>query len=408
MSILAVAFAITLNLQDRFILIKESVFRVEALLLLVLVVAAIAFGGTGRVRAMLGNRAMIGLLAGAVLWTAVATLFSSERSLSGESLLTVVLSAILVFAIWYAAPWMSLWILDAVAVAAVVNAIMTAGQQFGWIATFPAGPEALEHLLITALIGNPNVVGSYLALATVLLAFAALQLRGLRRWLYAVAATVAAAGMFVSQTKTAMIVLAVALFIAALMHSRRTAAILVGIVVLVLAAGAVMRVPVVTTLLSLPSYALQGRWDMVTSSRLTPSLVAFEMFRDDPLTGMGPGTFKHHYFFYRLRVVGSYSPRLTVGAPEMFGETHNDHLQMLAEGGLPAWLLMLAALYALVRPRSAFAADDARGRIARAWSVPFATAVFVLCLAQFPLQIAITRHLILTFSALIVGWREAR
>jgi hypothetical protein len=89
---------------------------------------------------------------------------------------------------------------------------------------------------------------------------------------------------------------------------------------------------------------------------------------------------------------------------------HNEHLQILAEEGLPAYVMFLAAI-AFVGSRSFLrhqtdAPDTAI--FARSLALPLAAAFFVLTLSSFPLRLAAPTVSILFLSALVVAWSETR
>jgi O-antigen ligase len=147
------------------------------------------------------------------------------------------------------------------------------------------------------------------------------------------------------------------------------------------------------------------------SERLPPFLSALDMFRSHPLLGVGPGTFKYHFMDARMEIDKHYPASWTRGWPMNFGETHNDHLQTAAESGLPGYLLFLAAIGVIglsARRKRTAAAAPATARFAHAFRAPLAVTFFVLCLAQFPLQIAAPRLMILTLAALSLGWETLR
>ena len=70
--LVVVAFAFTPGLE-MFRTAKEAVFRAQALLMAFGVAAAVAFGGAERLREMLRDRAIVAILAGVLIWTAIST-----------------------------------------------------------------------------------------------------------------------------------------------------------------------------------------------------------------------------------------------------------------------------------------------------------------------------------------------
>jgi len=102
-------------------------------------------------------------------------------------------------------------------------------------------------------------------------------------------------------------------------------------------------------------------------------------------------------------------PAWTKGYPENFGETHNDHLQTAAEtraariSPLPGRGGSRRRIFEGLRVPATGRAVENRvaPRIGRfRWQRRF----FVLCLAQFPLQIAAPRLMFITLAALTLGW----
>jgi O-antigen ligase len=82
----------------------------------------------------------------------------------------------------------------------------------------------------------------------------------------------------------------------------------------------------------------EGRWAMVLSNRRAPWSAAWEMVRERPLVGFGPGTFGAEYLPMRLRAELRARTRFLVpGVPvSSYSETHCEYLQAAAEAGLPA------------------------------------------------------------------------
>ena len=345
-----------------------------------------------------------------VAWTGLTALLSTYRDLSSDSFVSVLTSALLFLAVWYAAPRISLAIIDLLVPVVMINAALAAVQEYAIFDPFlHDDPELAQHLKATGLIGNPNVVGSFMALAAVILSVAAARARGLRRWLYLLGALVATASVLVSLTRTALFALAAGLVLLAIGPSRRRAAAVIVAVALLLGAGVLFRVPLVMRVMEVPKLAREGGLEVASSGRVAPALAAWEMFRDRPLTGVGPGAYRHGYTEYKTRVRRQYGAAIAGTTPTTFADAHNDHLQLLAEVGLPGYLLFVAFLVALwlATRRGERDDDDVRRRIARTLVVPLGGAFVVLALAQFPLHLAVTRHLLVTFAGLAIGWSRS-
>jgi O-antigen ligase len=132
------------------------------------------------------------------------------------------------------------------------------------------------------------------------------------------------------------------------------------------------------------------------------------MFLDHPVLGVGPGAYKFFYLPYRIELNDVYSERIMGGSGVNFAEVHNDHLQLLAETGIPGYALFVAACVtvALCAKRARDSESEAQ-RLSSRLALPLVITLVVLALALFPLQIAATRHLLITLSALIVGWSRS-
>ena len=402
LSLPLIGLAVTPGLIDRYRVIKESLSRAEGIIGLFLIVIAVSYAGSERLREMLRERAVAAVLAAGVFWAVLTTLLSTHHGHSIDALATF-LGCVLVFVfVWYAAPKISLLILDLLVPVVLINTTLAAMQEYMFYQPFDSHPDMPRHLQATGLIGNPNIVGSYMVLATIIFAAAAIHVHGWRKWLYIVGALGATTGVLVSETRTAVIALVAGLLLLAIGRSiKRALAIGAALVVLFVTAYA-LRVKVVREVLELPRVVRIAGIEKVSSGRITPILTALEMTRDRPLTGMGPGTYPYHYMPYKVRTTENYRFRSIVNMN--FGEAHNDHVQLLAETGIPGYLLFLAAVLILVRAVRRTSSDDPRALVARRMIVPLAGTLLILCLAQFPLYVPITRHLMVTMAGLLIGW----
>ena len=204
-----------------------------------------------------------------------------------------------------------------------------------------------------------------------------------------------------------MIAFAAGLIAMALLRPRKQA--LVAAVVLILA-SVVALLPGTRTgksFAGLVTAARHHQYEKLSSERLVPILTAIEMTKAHPVTGVGPGAFKYQFMPERIAIKSIYPRALTRGFPQNFGETHNDHLQVAAETGLPGYALFLTAIGVLALPLRRYAREapaTPRQRFAHALRAPLAVTFFVLTLAQFPLQVAAPRMMFLALAALARGW----
>jgi O-antigen ligase len=370
---------------ERFRLPKEIVFRGEAIVL----VALLAFWATSARRTWKATWRREYILALAIVgWAAITTLTSTNRTLSVDALITVAAAAVIFFAASLVA---SPWLLDILMLGGCINAVAVILQELRIWVPFPPDPGEPAHYSSVGLLGNPNDVGTYLAAPAVVAVSVAVTSTGKRRWIYAAIAVLLAAGIMASATRTAVVAMVVGLVVFGLVHSRRAALIVLAALVIF----AFIALSPATTLgremRQLGHAAVNRDLQTLFSERLLPFLTAIDMTRDHPLLGVGPGCFKYHYMPYRVGLFGRYPDAWTKGYPQNWGEVHNDHLQVAAETGLPGYALFLAAIVLCA------------GRRKSAFRWPLAAVIFVLTLAQFPLELAAPRLVLLTLGAIAMN-----
>ena len=399
--------------KDLFRLPKELLLRAGWIALVAVLVA----GAVARIRAFpfenLRSPAVAIALA-AVAWTTVATLASSNRDLSAGSLAFVAGAAVFFIASLEFARRASLKAAALVLIPAIMNALVAGIQE--WTDWKPIALEELDfdrHLMTTGLMGNPNDVGTLL-MGPILLAWAgAIATRGRPRFLFAATSVVLIAGLLASRTLTAILATAVGILVMSAILSWKKA---VAGALAIAVAGALLVAfypPLTERSRQLRTLIERKDYNAVLTNRLTSFFAATEMAKQHPIAGIGPGTFGWHYFEYRL-LVEEKRPELGESRRGAqwnynFGEVHNDHLEIAAEAGVPAWLLYIAALGVLASTslrRGAVSAGP-RGEIARLLAMPLAAGFFVLTLAQFPLQLAATVTTYLFLAALCFSWRHA-
>jgi O-antigen ligase len=143
----------------------------------------------------------------------------------------------------------------------------------------------------------------------------------------------------------------------------------------------------------------------MTSFRLPAYAVAWDMFRERPLLGVGPGSYRALYMPYKIQLDVRRPEWIRVGH-QSFGQAHNDHLQILAETGLPGYLLFLGALVFLARLSFARSGlDTPNAQFATTFAFPAAVAFFVLALAHFPMQLTSNLVPAAYLAALCISWK---
>jgi len=378
---------------------KELAFRAEAVLLLVVAV----FWTTARRRTWrIGRGAELAVAAAAVVWTLVTAAFSTNRLLSADSLITVAAAAVIVAVTCIAAQDLPLIAVDVLMIAAGVNAALVILQETGlWT---PLKVTVPGHYGSVGLLGNVNDAGTFLVAPALAALVMAVTAAGVRRWIYAAVAVLLAGGIVASGTRTALAAFVAALVVFALVHSWRTAIVVVVLLVLLAIPLLSGSTAIGRNARTFVEAAKTRDYQRLFSERLVPFLTAVDMVRDHPLLGVGPGCFKYHFMAYRIALPKHYPAQWTQAWPQNFGEVHNDHLQVASENGLPGYALFLAAIAVVAGWRRRAAAATPEAAFARALRWPLAAAFFVVCLAQFPLELAAPRLMFLTLGALCVAW----
>jgi O-antigen ligase len=406
---LAIPLIISPAGRDTFRLPKELAARAFAFVAGALLLSLLP--GRDRWREFTMAKRELICVAAIAAWTIVSALCATNRTLAWEAVGTMVVAVVLFLAAFGTAGRnRSMLVPFGVVAAASLNAVVDLLQMAGW-SPFPIS-EADPHLAQTALLGNPNDVGMTLVPATIAAVAIALAARGKTRSVAWALSALCAATLVLTQTVTAIVAGTVALIFFAPRQSRRvklTVAATAAVTAMLLFA---VVTPLRVRVLGMVAAAREGRYSDLSSSRVTPFLVAWEMTRDHPVTGVGPGGYRFGFFDYKLEVDRKYRKLMpermnewSIGRRSNFGETHNDWLQTAAETGLPGVALFAASLFLLARRKPWGSTDVAADFSARA-ALPLAVSLGVLALAQFPLRLAAPTILYVILAGSIVGWRS--
>ncbi len=405
---LGIPLVFRLDPVDLFRLPKTLFLRAEAILLAAVALAAALLGAPIPRPNWRDPRLLLPLAAYAT--TAVLTLTSTNRLLSMAALASAT-ATLVVFLATVAAARAHGWILLAMPLAAALaNALLVVVEEAKLWMPFGERGDIPHHLQCDALIGNPNEVGSYLA-AAALACLAALSARAAeKRWAVriGVIACVLLAGVIASQTLTAMVAFAAGALAMAASWKNAARAALAGAAAaaIVIALAAPIRARAVNVI----GWLRHGEYNAVFTGRLTAFAAAWSMFAERPLIGVGPGAFAWQYYDHKIAAERRYpSLRLAYDRGNNFGQVHNDHLQVLAEGGVVGYgaFLALFGLLAALSFAMPAGAVDWRMRAARRLALPLAVFWLVLSVAQFPLETTVIRSLLVHLAALCVGWRSS-
>jgi O-antigen ligase len=398
---IVVPLFISLQGDDTFRLPKELLIRAEAILLAALILASF-IRGDNPLRAILRDRLTSIAVASVIVAGILATLFSTNRAISIAAL-GYALSLVIVFGAMYeTAADRSLSSVIAIGVGpAVLNAFLAIGQRVHWwsIFTFPAAIPPRERA--TALIGNPNEVGACLAVCAVAMIAFAIVSRNLIGFALAALLLI---GVVVADALTALIAIIVTGVVIAWMLPRRAAAITTAALGALALAGFLFLPPLRTRVQTLVNAVRTQDYDRLTSHRAIAFVSAWQMFRDHPLAGAGPGTFKFHYLPYRLRIEMEH-PNYYLKFVQNMGEVHNDHLQVLAEEGALGFGSLLLCVFVLGSRSFAMrkaAATDIRARFVYFAAFPLVVCWALLALGAFPLELPAVMTPLLFFAAYIL------
>jgi O-antigen ligase len=349
------------------------------------------------------------LSAAGLAWTLIATTTSTNHALSVDALFWVVTlggmfliacAAFRVVPLW--------WVALAVLAPAVVNSVLVLVQATTLWNPWEFEPGIVGRATRNGLLGNPNYVGVYLAGPLLFAATQAIHGKS-RRALYAAAAAVLGTAVLVTLTLTAIgsLMLAFGMLVVR-WNRRRGIAVLVFVIAAAVGASAAYR-PMRLRMTFMVEAIQDGRWGRVISGRLFPFYTALRMFQDHPLTGVGPGCFKFHYMPYAIEAADHHPNLAALSGTQRvnFGETHNDHLQVLAEVGAPGYLLLMALVVSVAwSSKGRRSEDDERARLAHALALPLVTLLVAVMLAQFALQLAASAIAFVVICAACVAWRD--
>lgn len=271
--------------------------------------------------------------------------------------------------------------------------------------------DDLARVSPIGLLGNRNDLGSYLIAPALAAAAMSLASSGRKRLFFGVSFAILASGLFASNTVTAIATFVIAFGAMLLLYSPLKGFAGLAVVLAIAAAAIRYAPPLRTRAHALNIYMREGRWDELLSRRGIAFLAAAEMIRDHPIAGVGAGSFGRHYFEYKPRAEQNHRSLLREApSSDFFEQAHSDHLQILAETGIPGYAVFLAALLLIARPSFRKRHPDAPSQplreASRLLAFPLALSFAVLAMAQYPLRLAASIVAYSFVAAVAVRWSE--
>lgn len=403
----AVPMLVARNSADAFREPKELMFESMAILVIAAILIALLYRGRDFILPLREHhRIELMIVAAAVVWTIVTTLTSTHRMLSALTALWVVSCAAMFLAtLLVARAQRGLWLVTIVFVPAILSAVVALLQRTDiWNPLVFTSEKLAPRIRTTGYIGDPNNLAAYLMVPALAALALAVAYRGRARFAAIAIAVLLTSAILATETLTVLAAFGVGVAVMLVMLSPRRAvpALATAAVIAVLVAYAYA--PLRARLVKLKVNYEAGNYVEMLSLRTPAFAAAWEMFRDRPVFGFGPGTYGFWYLPYKLELTER-DPRLRRVAWN-FGQAHNDHLQTLAVSGLPGYAIFIAALVVLARKSRPWRMrpDEDRARFAKLLALPLAAAFAVLALALFPLEVAPVVAVLLHFAALACAW----
>lgn len=199
-------------------------------------------------------------------------------------------------------------------------------------------------------LGNLNVASEWTAVAAMAVAVLLPRCTGRTRMVAMAALTLAAAYLVVDGSRSGLIALPIGLVLLAILRRREQPwpplllALLGGLVGMVLAAAKAQPAPADAA----AAAAANQRSTSTLQVRLEIAKGTTRLFGESPIFGHGPGQFAIHYPRFRSQDEIELSSHGRAFATEV-RTAHDDWLELLVDGGLPALVLFAAMLFVLQR-----------------------------------------------------------
>ncbi len=260
-----------------------------------------------------------------------------------------------------------------------------------------AGIAYDSRLGVTALAGNPGDLGAFLVLPCLIGFWYLPRLAGRRRIVVAIETGLCLYALVASQTLAALVALGVGTltFAAGSLPRRRLALGLTAL--LILGSIALIGVPPLRQRVAGKLQSVSaGNWNALLTGRLDGWRAALWMWRENPWTGVGHGAYRPEFVPAKLALAQSGTRFFEEHNQPVFGNAHNEFLEVAADLGWPGVLALAWGLGVLGYVAFRRAHGEPRDRaFFHAGLASFA----LLSAAYFPFRIALVAFPALLFIA---------
>lgn len=342
----------------------------------------------------------------AILLAVVSSFLSPHRSIAVDSLRTILLFTLVIAIGAFFAAGARFWrtIIGCLLIGNAINAVISLMQAFGGLQLFSYATVG-GRANVSALMGNDGLLALSMAIAAVIALERMLTPRASKRPLYVLLFVLYVGTILLNRNATAIVaVAAAAMFIGGRQFGWKRAVAVALVSAVVFVGAAALLSPARGRIREIVTSGSAGAWNEVLSYRLGAWYAAGEMIRERPLLGWGPGTFGAEFVPHLLRAELSHRTKLS--NPFLSGayvEAHSDYLQLAAECGLLAAVLVALAMSVTMATAISVAPREQRQHVTLMVSIVLVGAIAAL--TWFPMQRpAIALPMLLAIGAL---WRAS-
>lgn len=279
---------------------------------------------------------------GAIVLSALIGPFISTDPFASNAAVGLLLKHLIVFVAVVVVSWTPAGLLAGlagVAAAGLFLAVITIGQAllgstestvfgFGWWTSETIGGLGAVSRAAGPFGSDPNAFAQYLTVAFAVSLGFALTMRGRRRWPWMVAAGASVVAVLLTASRTGLLATGAVTMVALIMRGlSRRSLVIVAAAAFVVAVGPFGVSTRLSTLSAVPNVAESpANADSGLVGRASEMIAAGKMFADNPMTGVGYGTYNSFYLDYSRQI----------GLDDRFEErsAHSLPLEIAAEQGL--------------------------------------------------------------------------